>query len=165
MILANALRSSSVSGIYILTAPVRSGKTTSLVSWSEKRNDVHGILTPVVDGKRVFMDAHTRRLFLMEAKEGETEVFAVGKFVFSKTNFEKAIQIIRNAIHKDGWLVIDEIGPLELRGEGFHDVLKEVLSQRPERILLMVREGLAERVKEHFNIPAAVIVNNIGQVK
>ena len=92
-------------------------------------------------------------------------ILTFGKFLFSKTNFEKAIQIIRNAIHKDGWLVIDEIGPLELRGEGFHDVLKEVLSQRPERILLMVREGLAERVKEHFNIPAAVIVNNIGQVK
>lgn len=36
-------------------------------------------------------------------------------------------------MHKEGWLVIDEIGPLELSGEGFHDVLKEVLSNRSEK--------------------------------
>lgn len=164
MILANALRSSSVAGIYILTAPVRSGKTTSLISWSEKRNDVHGILTPVVEGKRFFMNAHTGVQFPMEAT-GEEETISVGRFLFSKTNFEKAIQIIRNAIHKDGWLVIDEIGPLELRGEGFHDVLKEVLMQREYKLLLVVREGLSQKVKEQFGIPDAVIINDMQQIK
>jgi nucleoside-triphosphatase THEP1 len=168
MILVNALSPLStkcrgVGGeVFILTAPIQTGKTTSLLKWSEKRNDVYGILTPVVEGKRMFMNAHTRQLFLMEAKEGETETLTVGRFVFSKTNFEKAIQIIRESIDKPGWLVIDEIGPMELRGEGFSNILKEVLANRKENTLLVAREGLAEKVKEYFELPVTMIVNSSG---
>ena len=150
--------------VYILTAPIQTGKTTSLVSWSEKREDVHGILTPVVDGKRMFMDAHTRQLFLMEAKEGEVDILTVGRFVFSKANFDKAIQIIRDAIDKNGCLVIDEIGPMELRGEGFAEILKEVLAQRKENTLLVVREGLAEIVKEYFQITNVTMSNSLSVI-
>lgn len=144
--------------IYIFTAPIGSGKTTALQLWAKKSNEVHGILTPDVNGKRVFMNAHTKEQFPMEASADEKKI-SVGRFAFSKTNFEKANQIIRNAINKDGWLVIDEIGPLELRGEGFHDVLKEVLAERNNNILLVVREGLAEKVKEFFTITASAIIN------
>jgi nucleoside-triphosphatase THEP1 len=151
-------------GVYILTAPVQTGKTTSLVNWSAKRNDVYGILTPVVDGKRVFMNAHTKEQFPMEAVEGEKEVLSIGRFVFSKNNFEKAIQIILNAINKEGWLVIDEIGPMELRGEGFHNILKEVVLQRKGKIILVVREGLTEKVKTSFNIPAAALLKELNDI-
>ena len=67
-------------------------------------------------------------------------------------------------MHKEGWLVIDEIGPLELSGEGFHDVLKEVLSNRSEKIILVIRDGIAERVKEYFNVTVAAIINNPGLI-
>jgi nucleoside-triphosphatase THEP1 len=150
--------------IYIFTAPIGYGKTTALLQWAGKRNDVYGILTPVMNDTRVFMDAHTKEQFAMEAT-GAEETIMVGRFIFSKTNFEKAIQIIRNAIHKDGWLVIDEIGPLELRGEGFHDVLKEVLIAREEKIILVVREGLCEKVKEQFETTDSVIIKNLLQIK
>ena len=167
LVLVNALNPVSIqwnrAAIYVLTAPIQSGKTTALVNWSEKREDVFGILTPVVDGKRMFMNANNRQLFLMEAKEGEIETLAVGKFVFSKINFERAIQIIRDGIDKDGWLVIDEIGPMELRGEGFCEILKEVLAVRKERIVLVVRKGLAQNVIDYFNIQKAEIINNISQ--
>src|SRR5258705_7050710 len=142
--------------IFILTAPIQSGKTTSLISWSAERKDVHGILTPVVGGKRVFMNAQTREQFPMEAA-GEEETLVVGRFVFSKAGFDKAIQIFRDAINKEGWLVIDEIGPLELKGQGFCDVLKEVLAQRNNKLLLVVREGLVQQVKEYFSIGTATV--------
>ena len=148
-------------GVYILTAPVQTGKTTSLVNWSAKRNDVYGILTPIVDGKRVFMNAHTKEQFPMEAIEGEKEVLTVGRFIFSKRNFDKAIQIIREAIDKKKWLIIDEIGPLELQGRGFHDILREVLLKRKGNLLLVVREGLAEKVQQYFEIGKAVLLSNI----
>ena len=144
--------------IFVLTAPVQSGKTTSLINWSANREDVYGILTPVVNGKRVFMNAHTIEQFPMEANEGGEEILTVGKFVFSQTNFNKAIQIIDNAIYKSGWLIVDEIGPLELRGEGFAEVVKEVLAQRNEKTLLVVREGLAQQVKAYFNLQQAIII-------
>ena len=78
---------------------------------------------------------------------------------FSKNNFDKAIQIIRNAIDKPGWLIIDEIGPLELRGEGFSEVLKEVLIRRKENILLVVREGLSKKAEDYFGIKTNIITN------
>ena len=131
---------SSRQKVYILTAPINSGKTTSLLNWLERRNDVYGILTPVINGKRVFMNAHTKEQFLMEATEEENETLVVGRFTFSKANFQKAIQIIRNGISKNEWLIIDEIGPLELSGQGFHDVLIEALQSFEGKLLLVVRE-------------------------
>jgi nucleoside-triphosphatase THEP1 len=150
--------------IVILTAPIQSGKTTSLINWSAAKNDVHGILTPVVGGKRVFMNAQTKEQFSMEAT-GKEETLAVGRFLFSKNNFAKAIQIIRDAIQQDGWLVIDEIGPLELKGQGFCEILKKVLAVRKKNIVLIVREGMAEQVKEYFNIDETEQVQHITALK
>ena len=144
-------------GIYLLTGPVRSGKTTSLIAWAEKRDDVYGILTPVINGKRMFMDANSRVQFDMEAAAGETDILAVGRFRFSKAGFDKARQVIQDAMAKEGWLIIDEIGPLELKGEGFCVVLKEVLAQRKNKILLVVREGLQEEAQKRFRFEAGLV--------
>jgi nucleoside-triphosphatase THEP1 len=167
MVLVNSLTHSSTKDgkVYILTAPIQTGKTTALVAWSEKREDVYGILTPVADGKRMFMNAHNRQLFLMEAKEGETETLTIGRFTFSKANFDKAIQIIKEAIDKEGWLVIDEIGPMELRGEGFAEVLKEVLAKRKHNFLLVVRDkgDMLEKVKNQFGISNAITIRSINE--
>ncbi len=165
MVLTNALtqQPASPQQLFILSAPVQSGKTTSLLKWSENRNDVFGIFTPVVDDKRMFMNAHNRQLFLMEAKEGEKEVLSVGRFVFSKHGFTTAVQIIRDSINKEGWLVVDEIGPMELRGEGFSEVVKELLQKRQGKTLLVVREkeNVLERVQEFFGITKATVITNI----
>lgn len=154
------------SEVVILTAPIQSGKTTALVKWTEGRNDVYGILTPLVEGKRVFMNVQSRQLFLMEAKEDETETLTVGRFIFSQNNFSKAIQIIREGIDKKGWLIIDEVGPLELRGEGFSEVLKEVLAKRQQKVIVVVRDkdGMLGKVKEYFGIREAVIINDINEI-
>ena len=151
--------------IFILTAPIQSGKTTSLISWSAKRNDVHGILTPVVGGKRVFMNVQTKEHFPMEAK-GEEETLVVGRFAFSKAGFDKAIQIIRDAINKEVCLIIDEIGPLELKGKGFCDVLKEVLEKKVQKLLLVVRDknGMVEKVKKYFELTSAEVIKDISEL-
>ncbi len=167
IVLTNALAPPVMERVYILTAPVQSGKTTSLVKWTEGRSDVYGILTPLVEGKRVFMNVQSRQLFLMEAKEGELETLTVGRFTFSRNNFNKAVQVIREGIDKDGWLIIDEVGPLELRGEGFADVLKEVLSRREHKIIVVVRdkEETVEKVKEYFGLKSPEIINNITELQ
>ncbi len=152
IILVNALDPMPGKKIVVLSGPVQTGKTTALVNWSTGRNDVYGILTPVANEKRVFMNIASRHLFRMEAKEGDESVLVVGKYVFSTEHFDRAVTIIKEAMHKEGWLVIDEIGPLELRGSGFHDILKELLEQRRDHILLVVREGLEEKVITHFQL-------------
>lgn len=150
--------------VVMLVAPVQTGKTTSLIGWSAGRNDVYGILTPVVDGRRMFMDACSRQLFLMEAREEEIETVSIGRYRFSQQNFERASEVIRRAIHEEGWLVIDEIGPLELNGGGFSEVLKEVLEQRKNKMILVVRDkdAVAEQVKDRFGIQHAIMIPDAG---
>src|SRR4030095_16341311 len=137
--------------IYTLSGPIQTGKTTALIKWSASRNDIFGILTPVVNGKRFFMDAHSGKQFEMEANDVEQEVVSIGRFKFSRAAFEKASQIIDHAINK-GWLVIDEIGPLELNRQGFYEVLRNVLKNHSSYLLLVVREGLVEKVTELFEL-------------
>jgi nucleoside-triphosphatase THEP1 len=88
----------------------------------------------------------------------------VGRFLFSKKAFDKAVKIIRDDVHKEGWLVIDEIGPLELGGGGFCDILKEVLSLRPEKLLLVVRDKneMVEKVKEYFGLTGAEVIKTVS---
>jgi nucleoside-triphosphatase len=141
----------SESMIYILRGPIQTGKTTALVKWSASRSDIFGIMTPVVNGKRFFMDAHSGNQFEMEANDGEQDVVSIGRFKFSRTAFEKASQIIDHSINK-GWLVIDEIGPLELNKSGFYEVLRKVLENHSSYLLLVVRERLVEKVTESFEL-------------
>lgn len=140
--------------IFILSGPIQSGKTTRLLKWCEGRNDVAGILTPDMDGRRYFMDVASKELFRMEATENEKNILGIGKYKFSKAAFERASQILSNAINKNsGWIIIDEVGPLELKGEGFSEVIKKLFSISPQlNIVLVVRENLFATVLQYFNI-------------
>ncbi|MBS1760277.1 MAG: hypothetical protein JST23_09160 [Bacteroidetes bacterium] len=140
--------------IYLLTGTIRSGKTTALMQWCSQKKNVFGILTPDVKGERMFYNILTNEYFPMLAKPNE-DALIIGKYNFSKAGFEKAINIILENSTKDNWLVIDEIGPLELKGEGFNSCLKQVLKNRSNKLIIVVREGLAESVCNSFGIKQA----------
>ena len=147
--------------IYLLSAPIRTGKTTALQHLLSGKKNSSGVLTPDVEGKRQFMDIATGQFFNMEAREDETNVLAVGRFRFSRHSFEKAAGILNQAPIADGWRIIDEIGPLELRGEGFGPVLKGLLADyaaHEMRLLLVVRDTLLDEVCRHFRLDDFAIV-------
>jgi nucleoside-triphosphatase len=138
--------------VFILTGVIQTGKTTSLMEWCDGKENVQGILTPIVEGKRMFLDIASKEIFAMEAEKDETDVLKVGRFIFSSRAFEKAKGIIANAT-SNSYLIIDEIGPLELRKEGLHDaVIAALQNQKVQAIILVVREGLVEKVAGFFNI-------------
>jgi nucleoside-triphosphatase len=144
--------------VFILTGVTQTGKTTSLMEWCEEKESIQGILTPVLDGKRIFLDIASKETFAMEAAVDETDVLKVGRFVFSAKAFDKAKEIIVNATNNI-YLIIDEIGPLELRKEGLHDAVAIALqNQKAQSIILVVREGLVEKVVEFFNINKPTII-------
>lgn len=144
--------------VHILTALVHSGKTTRLMEWAARKEDVYGVLSPVSGGKRFFMNAATKERFEMEAAAGEERVIAVGRFFFKEDAFTKAIGIISDAmLQPKGWIVVDEIGPLELRGAGFYSIVKQLLEADglPLNVLLVVREPLADQVVQAFELSRA----------
>lgn len=143
--------------IFILSGEINSGKTTRLVQWMENRTDVAGILTPKINGERVFQDAASRQTWPMEASENEEQLL-VGRYRFSAAGFQKALPVLESALVNPAirFLVIDEIGPLELRNEGFAAFLQTALSSietQPEKnLILVIRNSLVESVLDHFQI-------------
>ncbi len=121
---------------------------------------------PVIDGRRFFMDAHSRIQFRMEAGETEKAILSIGRYNFSKAAFEQAAEIIRQSINKNGGLVIDEIGPLELRKKGFHPVIRESLKNHTAKLLFVIRENLVGEVTELFELKEYEIITkeNLDQL-
>ena len=142
--------------VILLTGPKRSGKSTAVENWiKRKAGGVVGLLSPIINDKRYFKSIETGEEWAMEAASNE-EGMLVGKYNFSKPAFEKACEILIEAAknEKAELLVIDEIGPWELKKEVFHDTLKGILNMENgvKTILLVAREGLVNDIRKHFGI-------------
>jgi nucleoside-triphosphatase THEP1 len=139
--------------IYILTGLQGTAKTTRLEAWCDKRSGIAGILSPVINGKRYFKSISNGETKLMEATADEKEVQKVGRFIFSSTAFNWAENVIYNAISNNAKLIIiDEIGPLELMGNGFHLLLERLVNADIKNLLLVIRVSKLEEVMAKYNL-------------
>jgi nucleoside-triphosphatase THEP1 len=136
--------------LLILTGPIQSGKSTALQAWAKTRN-VGGIISPIVNGCRVFYTPALDEHFDFEASKVTDETISVGQYHFYKEAFHRANTIIENSMNCD-WLIIDEIGPLELKGEGLCRALTKVLTTSSPSVVFVVRDTLIEKVVDHFNL-------------
>ena len=100
------------------------------------------------------MDAHTKEEFPMESDPGSDSVLLVGKFSFDVISFLKAMSIVRDALnYKHGWLILDEIGPLELKKEGFYKVVNEIIvSPTSLNILFVIRDTILHKAIDFFHM-------------
>lgn len=152
--------------IYILTGAIRSGKTTALLHWSENRSNVDGLLCPDdANGKRYFLKLKSKTIFKLEA-EAETEaIVAIGNFKFLRSAFNEANDylILEASKTEPKYLIIDEIGKLELKNEGLHVSTKALISQFKSNdnthLILVVRDYLLDAVLEHYGITECSILN------
>lgn len=139
--------------IIILTGEIQTGKTTTLFNWVNKRKDVAGVLTPVVDGKRFFYSIPDTVYYNMEST-GDEDVLQIGRFNFSVAQFGKTNASIFKWLSEPQWkyLVIDEIGPLELvQHKGLWASLSSILETDFDKtIILVVRKSLSQQVKVLF---------------
>lgn len=146
--------------IILLTGPVQTGKTTLLFNWTNNKNSTAGVLTPVKDGKRFFYTPHNSNWLAMEA-EGDEEKLLVGRFAFSKQNFESVSNQLLQWLQQPQWqyIIIDEIGPLELKQQlGFYKVLQQAAAANfTATLIIVVRENLLTTVQEIFTAPHFVL--------
>ena len=136
--------------VIVLTGPVRAGKTTFLERacrrWSERGLSCAGFLSPAItdaNGESGYdlleLPSGLRRPYLRRLEEPGAE--RIGPFAFVSGTLERARSILRDPGRID-LLVVDEVGPLELRGGGLWPALREAI-RRPERTsLLVVREAI-----------------------
>jgi nucleoside-triphosphatase THEP1 len=147
--------------IYIFSRPIHSGKTSELLQWCNRQQNIAGILMPDIDGLRKILDLETNGVFDIECADAANTnepLTSVGRFHFYTAAFEKANSILINALSKNpDWLVIDEAGKLELDGKGFYRALKKATAfySDPDtsgNLLITVRDSLCFEVIAFFNI-------------
>ncbi|RTQ45236.1 hypothetical protein EJV47_25500 [Hymenobacter gummosus] len=142
--------------IHLLSGPIRSGKTTRLRRWAAGRPDVAGLLMPTdAHGRRYFLDMATGLQWPASARPGQWPVVSIGRFQFAPAAFGWANAALSGAAEAPpAWLVVDEIGPLELRGAGLAPALRQLLEAetRPQHLVLVVRAALVEQVMQHFGL-------------
>lgn len=144
--------------VLILSGEKSSGKTTLLFDYCYNRKNISGILTPLIE-KRRQLYVIDKKLFLpMEESEGEN--LKVGRYIFSKSSFEKSeLQLFSSQRGEIELTMIDEIGLLELRKEGFYSIINRLINSNDRsKLLFVVRMTKLSEILETFNIKPAKII-------
>lgn len=156
--------------ITILTAPIRSGKTTAIIEWLSNTSSVNGILTPDIDGLRKLVNLSNREVIDFQlSEESVEEVVKIGRFIFAKAAFDAAQDMLLNLCKPSGKpIIIDEIGKLELNGEGFEPALGRLLAFHQDTntpIFVVVRDYLVEEVIAKYHLEGASIYPINGKIE
>lgn len=154
----------------VITGAQGSGKTTlaaHVVRLLQERGiAVVGILQPVVweAGVRVGYDVeevHTGRRLVLCRRGGTGEAGderaprpTTGPYVFAPETFAAvSATMARVRRGRDVVVIADEIGPLELAGQGWASMLDALAASHPGPRLLVVREALVEAVRRRWASP------------
>ena len=150
--------------LFVLTGPVHSGKTTFLAGasarWKASGLDVGGFLSVLRrdDGRGPGYDLFdlkdgTSLPFL--AHKGEADGPSVGPWHFFPAVLEKAKAILGRDSGADV-LVVDEIGPLELGGEGLWPAFEKAL-EYGARCLCVVRDSILDEFRTRVGSPEPLV--------
>ena len=158
--------------LIIVTGIIGIGKTTvcrkliELVRWHG--HSCGGILAYTASGETIIIE---------DIQTGEKEILASTKQVypgphtprysFNPKGIDFGIRVISEGKSKDV-LIVDEIGHLELRGEGFYSVLEIIRSSEVQFCVLVIRQELLANFIPRFKPVEPVIFettkNNRNQV-
>lgn len=154
--------------IYIFSDAVSSGKTTLLQQWlRNKTNDVAGVLVPDIDGCRKLYDIAKNRYFDFEVdgQLPDEEILQMGHMRFKKETYREAHKILCNVIEDDPqWVIVDEVGKLEVDDTGFEPALTEIVKhykseQSNGRLILVVRDYLLGSVVDKYDLNTDMILH------
>lgn len=153
--------------IFILSAPIQSGKTTALMEfWERGITSCDGFITPEIDESRKLILVDTDEELPFELEDGdETNSISVGRFKFSKSTFEvvkkKLITLHKTAANL---IIIDELGKLEMAGHGFEPELGEFIDNfktksKDKLLILVIRNTLLSAAIEKYKLEEAGVLS------
>lgn len=147
--------------VYILTGDTESGKSYALNEWIKGKTNVAGLLSLNNDkGKRYFLDIRSKETFSMhpDTTESDANKIFVGRFTFLKSSFERANKIIQIETQQTdyNYLVVDELGRLELKQKGLFQSTKCLVNmfegKSDMHLILVVRSALLENIIDSYSI-------------
>lgn len=145
-----------------MTGQTKSGKTTRLMEWVASQKNIDGILQPTIEGKRFLYHIFSRSLIQLETDQTKNSIEA-GKYKFRSDVFELANKKLIQCLNKNlDWIVIDEIGYLELNGKGFDTAVKVFLKNDfyTGKLIFVIRESLLKKVIQHYGLEQYELINH-----
>ncbi len=145
--------------IFIFSGDTGSGKTTLLNKWATNTTNIGGILSPEINGKRYFHNINSGEKRPLESSDGNLKV---GRFTFDEDAFLWATESLLEQFQSGyDWLIIDEIGPLELKQKkGFHLLIQQLQNKASSntRLLFIVRATLVDEFIHTYSIQHVKII-------
>ena len=153
--------------VYIVTGETGEGKTRFLQKLTEILKDKNiragGILAP-----RIMEGTTTTGYDILDISSGDRapflrvtnpEISGIDKFARFDEGYKVGLRALDPANNAESSvMVIDEAGPLELRGEGWAGRISELISQNRWHIILVVRKSLIDEVASKFGIKDFMII-------
>lgn len=153
--------------IFILSGPIRSGKTSALMEfWERNVIRMDGFITPVIDDSRklIFLDTDEEFPFEID-DQNSTDSISVGRFRFSLETFRIAKDRIRRFSSSTAPLIIiDELGKLEMENEGFEPELGKLIESfksnpSSQILILVIRNTLLAKAIDKYKIEDAPVLS------
>lgn len=138
--------------VYLFSGKVGKGKTKALQKWIKTQKGIDGFLSPKIKGKRFFKNIKTKILIPLETENSNLKV---GRFHFDNESFKLVEYELYKLWNSDiSTLVIDEIGPLEIKkNKGFHNLILDILNSKKDsdkNLILVIRDYLLDAFIEKY---------------
>jgi nucleoside-triphosphatase THEP1 len=155
--------------VKIITGPINTGKTSWLVNDFKSKKHADGFACKKVKVNDEHIGYELVHLATGETcqfirkinhiPEGWNEAFRLGMhYTFNKEGFNFAEKICDKALkNKVSCFYLDEVAHLELKDQGFAEILKRILDAKID-LVLVVREALVEKICEKFGIKEYEII-------
>ena len=156
--LLKEFKKQSLTGIkvFVITDETRSGKTTFLKAilthLQQKNKKIQGIIAHGIDknGVRQGFDIENIKTGQKERLCDRTQESGdkhFGRFYFKQAGLsfgEEALSLAPDNLPE--YLIIDEIGPMELKGSGWYSAIEKTLKQNRITMIWVVRKKLLEKL-------------------
>ena len=154
-------KNKNLPSIIIISGNIQEGKTTFVEKvinrLKRKGIAVGGFLSKVIyqnderTGYQLF-DLNTERRELLCTVDEHPQWNHYGKFYFNPKGQELGVDILKNISEESQLIVIDEIGPLELGGEGWSAAIDELVRNSARPMIWVVREHLVEKIARKWTV-------------
>ncbi|WOT04599.1 ATP-binding cassette domain-containing protein [Shewanella youngdeokensis] len=158
----------SLSKVLIVTGESGSGKTTALAeliaNCQQQGIPLKGMLCPGVmkDGRRFssdLVDIATNERCLFGQRTGELDPKTGTRFSFTNEGLSLGMQALdHNKVLPGDVCIVDEIGPMELSGQGFGRQIAPLMAVANSRHIWVVRPSLIEQVSRHWSLTNPEII-------
>jgi nucleoside-triphosphatase THEP1 len=146
----------------VVTGEVGSGKTTMLYALCSRLDSAGYSIGGMIQvlplpheqqSDKVLSDQGTGEIKLLMSMVPNTGWPRYGKYYYDPEAFEWASQRIAQFMPTSDYIIIDEIGPIELSGGGLYEIYRSLLQSFSGTVITVIRKSLLEEVLEYFGIP------------